>query len=344
MHPHRRSIALLLGLATCAFVAFSANAQTPPPEIKRIAFQIATGPVAGTFFPVGEALARIVSNPPGFGRCEDDAKVCGPVGLIASARASDGPVANIAAVRSGRVDSALIQGDVASLAFQGEGPFRATGAFKDMRILARLHNEPVELIVSAKAHIRRLVDLKGKRIAIDAPSSATNVTARSILAAAKLPLAKLKISYQPADQAMADLKAGKVDAVFVVGSASAHLADDQLQKGTAKLVPIDGANVAIWLKTQPFVTAADVPDPSGHGTKPVRTVAVAALWVATAKLSDDVAYSLARALWNPANHSELDKLAAFGIAIHRDALLESTPVPLHPGAAKYYQDAGRLQN
>jgi hypothetical protein len=247
-------------------------------------------------------------------------------------------------VRSGRVASALIQGDVASLAYRGAGPFQASGAFKDLRVLARLQRETVHLVVSQRSRIKKIGDLKGKRIGIDAPSSATNATARAILTAAKLNPAKLKLSYQSASQAAADLTAGKIDAFFVIGTAPLHLVDDLLSNGSAKLLAIDGNAIASWLKKQPFLIATDLPAGAYHGSKPMRTLAVVALWVATAQLPDNVAYSLTRALWNPANRGELDSLGAVGASIRRDGTLVSSSVPLHPGAAKFYQDAGRLQN
>jgi TRAP transporter TAXI family solute receptor len=192
--------------------------------------------------------------------------------------------------------------------------------------------------------VGRLADLTGKRIGIDAPSSSTNATARAILAASKISLIKLKLSYQSATQAAADLAAGKIDAFFVIGPTPLHLVDELLRRGSAKLLAIDGSAVAAWVKKQPFLISFELPAGAYQGSKPTRTLAVVALWVATAKLPNDVAYSLTRALWNPANRVELDSLGAVGASIHRDGLLESSPVPLHPGAAKYYQDAGRLQN
>jgi uncharacterized protein len=343
MQRHRTIIAALFGLSVSAAAVFGAAAQTPP-EVVRISFQIAAGPVAGSYFPVGEALARIISNPPGFGRCEDDVDVCGPVGLIASTRATEGPMANIAAVRSGRVASAVIQGDIAGLAYQGNGPFQSAGAFKDLRILAKLQRETIHLVVGAKARVKRLSDLKGKRIAIDAASSATNVTARAILAAAKLNVAKLKLSFQSPEQAALDLKAGKIDAFFAIGPAPMRAVDEVVRHGSARLLPIEGGAIAGWLKKQPFLAAAEVPAATYHSAKSTHTVGVVALWVATAQLPDSVAYSLTRAIWNPANRTELDVLAAQGLSIKPDGRLVSSLVPLHPGAAKYYQDAGRLQN
>ena len=343
MQHRRKSNAALLGLLVCALAVLGASAQTPP-EVARISFQIATGPVAGSYFPVGEALARIISNPPGFGRCEDEVDICGPVGLIASARASDGPLANIAAVRSRRVTSALIQGDVASMAYLGTGPFRADGAFKDLRVLAKLQSETVQLVVAARARVKRLSDLKGKRIAIDAPTTATNATARAILAAAKLKPTQLKLSFQSPEQAAADVKSGKLDAFFVIGTTPVRVVDDLLRHGSARLVAIDGAAIGAWLKTQPSFMVAELPAGAYEGSKKTQTVAVAALWVATTTLPNDVAYSLTRALWNPVNRGELDGLGPVGASIHRNGLLESSAIPLHPGAAKFYQDAGKLQN
>jgi TRAP transporter TAXI family solute receptor len=336
----RRAIASLIAVLACVMTFAGAFAQTP--ESARISFQIATGPVGGSYFPVGEALARIVSNPPGFARCEDDAKMCGPVGLMASARSTDGPVSNIAALRSNRVTSALIQGDVAILAYRGAGPFKASGPFKDLRVLAKLQSETVHLVVSSHARVNRVTDLKGKRIAIDAASSSTNLTARAILAAAKL--RSVKLSEQSATQAAEDLKTGKIDAFFVVGSAPMHLVDDLVAAGTARVLPIDGGSIAAWVKKQPFLSAIDLPAGAYKSAKPTRTVAVTALWVTTAQLQNDVAFSLTRALWNPSNRAELDSLGAIGASIRRDGALVSPAVPLHPGAAKYYQDAGRLQN
>ena len=342
MQRRRRAIVALSGVIACVLTFVGAAAQTP--EVARISFQIATGPVGGSYFPVGEALARIISNPPGFGRCEDEVDICGPVGLIASARSTDGPVSNIAAIRSGRVASALVQGDVASLAYRGAGPFQPAGAFKDLRVLAKLQSETVHLVVSAKGRIKRIADLKGKRVAIDAPSSATNLTVRSILTGAKLKPSSLKLSFQSAADAVADLRAGKIDAFFVIGAAPMHLVDELVTAGDAKLLPIDGAPLTAWLKKQPFLSPVDLPAGAYHGSKAVRTVAVTALWVATAQLPDAVAYSLTRALWNPANRPEIDSLGAVGASIRRDGPLVSPAVPLHPGAAKFYKDAGRLQN
>jgi len=182
------------------------------------------------------------------------------------------------------------------------------------------------------------------RLGIDEPATATNATARAILTAARLRPASVKLTFQSAKQAAEDLQAGRIDAFFVIGAAPLHMVDELLSSGSAKLLPIDGPAITAWIRKQAFVAAVDLSDGTYHGTKRLRTVNVIALWVASAKLPDKVAYSLTRALWNPANRAELDSLGAAGTSIRRDGALVSTPVPLHAGAAKFYQDAGRLQN
>src|SRR3954468_15929276 len=88
-------------LALAAVLAFTAPSATQaaqaaePPQ--RVAFQISTGTTGGSYFPVGEVLASLLSHPPGVGRCETVAIVCGPPGLIVSTRASEGSIANVLA-------------------------------------------------------------------------------------------------------------------------------------------------------------------------------------------------------------------------------------------------------
>src|ERR1700693_5526636 len=113
--------ALVLAALTSGF---SPGAAYTPPA--RISFQIATGSTAGTYFPVGEAIAGLISHPPGVDRCQN-ADVCGPPGLIVSTRTSEGAADNLIAVNRGDVESGLAQSDVIAAAVKGQGPFKKLG-------------------------------------------------------------------------------------------------------------------------------------------------------------------------------------------------------------------------
>ena len=92
------------------------------------------------------------------------AAVCGPSGLIVSARTSDGAVANVLAVNAGQVDSGLAQANVVADAVAGHGAFRKTGRQTHVRVIADLFPETVQLVVAANvARSRKVADLRGKR-------------------------------------------------------------------------------------------------------------------------------------------------------------------------------------
>lgn len=328
-------------IATC--VATLSAAAEAPPEATRIPFQIATGPISGSYFPIGEAVARIISNPPGFGRCEDT-DVCGPEGLLASSRASGGSIANAIAVHDGRVTSALIQGDIAALAFEGQGPFKKTDAFKDLRVLARMQSETLHIVAGARSRIKRLSDLKGKRVAIDAPLSATNVTARAVFTAAGLKTSAMKLSFQTPEQAADDLKSGKIDAFFAIGSAPVKVVDGLMRRGSAKLVPLDAPTLARLTQSQKMFSAKELPEDTYRGSKAVKALSITALWVASTRLPDDVAYSITRALWSESNRGQIDQLGVAGATMRADVGLDALPLPIHPGAAKFYSEMKRLEN
>ncbi len=108
-------------------------------EQARISFQIATGPSDGNLFAVGQAIAGLLSHPPGVGRC-DTSTVCGPAGVILSARTSQGFVDSLNAVNSGLVDSALVPADVIEAAIAGRGSFRRP--LRRIRVIAALFSLP----------------------------------------------------------------------------------------------------------------------------------------------------------------------------------------------------------
>ena len=115
----------------------------------RIAFQVATGSTEGNYFPVGQAMAGLLSHPAGVARCET-ATVCGPAGVILSARTSEGAADNLRGVNSGTVDSGLSEGDVIASAVAGQGAFRR-GRLRHLRVIASLFSEQTHLVVAANA-------------------------------------------------------------------------------------------------------------------------------------------------------------------------------------------------
>lgn len=327
--------ATLLAFAATAVLALSAAvvaADTP-----RISFQIATGSTTGTFFPVGEAIAGLISHPPGVNRCET-ANVCGPAGLIVSARTSGGTMDNLLSVNDGGVESGLAQSDVIAAAVKGTGPFKAKGKQSHVRVIASLFSEEMHLVVRAKANIKTVSDLRGKRVSLGLPESGSGFTAREILTAYRVPESRLKLVPLDTPGAIAMMKEGKLDAFFAVGGVPIQGVGDLLASRVATLLPITGPVRDRLAKREPSLELATITYP---GQDPVPTVSTRALWIVRDSVPDNLVYGITRALFNPANRNALSAShpSAREIGLNTAALMP--PAALHPGAARFYAEVAR---
>lgn len=327
-------LATLAAFAALAALGLGAAARADTP---RIPFQIATGSTTGTYFPIGEAIAGLISHPPGVARC-DTPNVCGPAGLIITARTSQGTIDNLLAVNNGDVESGLAQSDVVSAAVKGRGPFRPKGKQSHVRVIASLFSEDVHLVVAADSKIDSVADLRGKRVSFGLPGSGVGFTADDILRAYNVPLARMRRFTLDAPSAMDELKQGRIDAFFAVSGVPIDGLSDLLASHAARLVPINGEGRTQLVKSEPALEAAVMNYP---GQPPVPTVATRALWIVRDSVPEPLVYGITRALFNPANRQALaaSHPSAREIGLGTAALMP--PAPLHPGAARFYAEAAK---
>ena len=338
--PLERLAALFALAAFGVLILVSLNSRTPgASEGARISFQIATGPSGGTFFTIGEAIAGLVSHPPGVGRCETS-MVCGPSGVILSARTSQGSVESLAAVNSGLIDSALVAGDMVQAAATGQGPFRRTGPLRHVRVIAALFAEQVHLVVPASSRIGAVSDLFGKRVYIGAAQSGGAATAREILSA--FGVGPNSFRRVDSDDPAADLAAGKLDAFFIIAGAPTPSAQKALATGKARLVPVEGPAATRLSGDDAQLQAATITANVYPHNAATPTLATRAVWIVNDRASDALVYDLVRALFNPANHAALAASHPAAGDIDLATAAQMLPAPLHSGAARYYREAGKL--
>lgn len=308
------------------------------PAQTRISFQIATGSTAGTFFPVGEAIAGLISHPRGVDRCDNE-NLCGPAGLIVSARTSEGAVDNLIAVNRGDVESGLAQSDVTAAAVKGDGPFHRLGPQSHVRVIASLFAEQVHLVVAAKSRIGGVAGLRGKRVSLGSDGSGVGITAREILSAYQVPETALKATHDDVFNAATLMKAGKLDAFFAVGGVPLDPVSDLVAHGQARLAPIDGPGRDRLLKAVPSISAATIPAGTYGSNALVQTVSARALWVVRDSEPDALVYGITRALFNPGNYGALAASHPSAREIGLATASLSPPAPLHPGAARFYSES-----
>lgn len=323
MRLPRRILAVGLAVAGLA-VATAASAQAPA------FFRIGTGGTAGTYYPIGGLIANAISAPPQ---------------LVSTAVASNGSVANVNAVVSGAAESGFVQADVAYWAYSGTGVYDGKPKVEELRSIANLYPESVHVVVRKAADVKSLAELKGKAVSIDEPGSGTLLNATAILAAHGITIKDIKAEYLKPNQAAEKMKDGSVDAFFFTGGFPAAAISELASTGSGiDILPIAGDAAAKLMKDYPFFAADEIPAGTYKDVGAVKTVAVGAHWVTSAKIPADTVYAVTKGLWSDKTRAALDAGHAKGKAIQKATALNGLlGVPLHPGAEKFYREAGLLK-
>jgi hypothetical protein len=315
----RRQLFMVLGLA--AAIAAPVQAQQ--------FFRIGTGGTAGTYYPVGGMIANAVSQP---GK------------IVATAQATNGSVANVNGVAGGALESGFSQSDVATWAYTGTGVYEGKPKVTDLRMIANLYPESIHLVVKKGSGIKSVSDLKGKRVALDEPGSGTLVNARIVLAAYGVKESDIKPEYIKPNQAGDKLKDGALDAFFFVGGAPAGAIAELASSGTGiELVPLSGPQADALRRTNPYLAVDTIAAGTYKDVPAVQTMAMGAQWVTSAKADTETVYQITKALFGKAAQDTLAAGHAKGKFITKENAVKGVGIPFHPGAEKFYKDAGLLK-
>ena len=292
-------------------------------------FRIGTGGTAGTYYPVGGMIANAVSQP---GK------------VVVTAQASNGSVANVNGIAGGSMESGFSQADVATWAQTGTGLYEGKPNVPGLRLIANLYPESVHVVVRKGLGAKSIADLKGKRVALDEPGSGTLVNARQILAAYGLKEADIKPEYIKPNQAGDKLKDGSLDAFFFTGGAPAGAIAELASSGAGiELQAIAGPQADALRKGSPFFAPDTIPAETYKGVPAIQTLAVGAQWVTSDKVDAGLVYEITKALFAAPAQATLAAGHAKGKYITKEHAVQGAGIPFHPGAEKFYREAGVLK-
>ena len=280
---------------------------------------IATGGTAGTYYPLGGALAELLNQ--------------NIKGMNASAQSTGASVANVNMLKDGSVDIAFIQNDIAYYAANGKEMFK-DNKVESIRGIAALYPETVQFVTTADKGIKSIADLKGKKVAVGASGSGAEANARQILGAYGLTYDDIDVQYLSFGEAADALKDGNVDVGVVVAGFPTAAIQDLAANKSAALVNIDAEHTDKLMKQYPYFTKITVPKGTYPGQEEdVSTVAVKCVIVTTDKLSDDLGEQIVKAIYE---HLDRMKAAhAVGKYITKDTALEGMSIKMNAGAEKY---------
>lgn len=288
---------------------------------------ILTGGTSGVYYPLGVALSNI------YGKAIPDSKP--------SVQATKASVENLNLLQAGRGEIGFALGDAVSLAWTGNAEAGFPAKLDRLRGIAGIYPNYIQIVVSKDSGISALSDLKGKRMSVGAPKSGTELNARTVLSAAGITYADLgKVEYLAFAESVDLMKNRQLDATLQSAGLGVSSIRDLSSSVEIFVVPIPPETFSRI--GDPAYQAAVIPSNTYTGqSAAVPTAAITNFLVSQDQVSEDVAYQMTKAMFE-----HLDTLAAAHAAakdIRLARAVEGMPVPLHPGAARYYREAGVLK-
>lgn len=302
-------------------LAACATAQAAPTFIN-----ILTGGTSGVYYPVGVGISQIYSH-----------EIEGSKTTVQATKAS---VENLNLLQAGRGELAFALGDSVADAWKGDAEAGFKAPLKKLRAIAGTYPNYIQIVASQESGIKSLEDLKGKRISVGAPKSGTELNARAIFKAAGLTYQDMgKVEYLPYAESVELIKNRQLDATLQSSGLGQAAIRDLAATLPVVFVPIP-AEVVKKIGNSAYQEAT-IPANSydGQGME-VPTVAITNILVTRADLNDDLAYQMTKSIFE--NLPRLVTSHAAAKDIHAENAAKNLPIPLHPGAERYFKEKNLL--
>jgi hypothetical protein len=311
---------LSLLAAAAAFTASTAAIAAPT------FINILTGGTSGVYYPIGVGLSQLYST--------------GIDGAKTSVQATKASVENLNLLQSGRGELALALGDSVADAWNGVEDAGFKAPLNKLRAIAGTYPNYIQIVASKESGITTLADLKGKRISVGAPKSGTELNARAIFKAAGLSYEDMgKVEFLPYAESVELIKNRQLDATLQ----SSGLGMAAIRDLAATLpisfvaIPADVTAAIGNAAYQPAVIPAGTYD--GQDAD-VATVAIKNILVSHESVSEEVAYQMTKLMFD--NLERLGNAHSAAKDIKLDGAAKDLPIPLHPGAERFYKEVGAL--
>jgi len=283
---------------------------------------IGTGGTAGTYYPIGGAIAEILNN--------------NIEGMNASAQSTGATVANINMLKDGSVDMAIVQNDITYYAVNG------TEMFTDKKVdnlkgIASLYPETCQFVTLDGSGIKTIADLKGKKVAVGAAGSGAEANARQILEAYGITYDDIDEQYLSFGEGASALKDGNVDAAFLTAGFPTAAVQDISSQNKIRLLPVDPAKADELIAKYPFYTKTTIPAGTYQGfDEDVQTISVMAMLVVNDKVDEKLGYSITKAIFS--NLDRIQAAHAVGKMISKENAEKGMSLDMNAGAKKFFDE------
>jgi hypothetical protein len=308
-------------LTTIAALLFAINTSYSAEFIN-----ILTGGTSGVYYPLGVGISKI------YGEKIKDVKV--------QVQATKASVENLNLLQDGKGELAFVLGDALKDAWQGNEDAGFKTKLDKLRVIGAIYPNYIQIVASKDSKIRTLADLKGKGLSVGAAKSGTELNTRALFKAAGMSYKDLgKIEYLPYAESVELIKNRQLDATLQ--SAGLGVASLKDLSTSLDIVVVSVPAEIVKKMGAPFV-AAKIPANTYKGqTEDVNTASVINYLVTRKDVSEATAYQMTKLFYESLPEMIASHSAAKDISL-KDAA-KNSPVPLHPGAAKYYKEKGLIK-
>ncbi len=292
---------------------------------------IGTGGLTGVYYPTGGAICRLLNKD----RREH--------GIRCSVESTGGSIFNLNTIANGELDFGVAQSDWQYHAFHGSSKFTKKGPNKDLRAVFSIHSEPFTVMARQDSGIKQFSDLQGKRVNIGNPGSGQRGTMEVLMKELGWNKSDFKLTSElkATEQARA-LCDNKIDAmIYTVGHPNASIKEASTACDT-RLVPVAGVVIDKLLEGNSYYAPASIPAGMYRGSdQATETFGVKATLVTSAKVDAEVVYQLVKAVFE--NLDNFRKLHPAFSNLQAQAMLQGNSAPFHPGALRYFKEAGLME-
>jgi TRAP transporter TAXI family solute receptor len=291
---------------------------------------IGTGGVTGIYYPTGVALSRMVNR-----RFDE-------YGIKVTVESTGGSVFNVNAVLNGDLVFGLVQSDRQYQAYNGLAEWARRGPQTELRSVFAIHSESVTLIASENSGIRRIEDLRGKRINLGNPGSGQLQNSRDVLAAAGLSESEISAEYVKPTEAPGLLQDGRLDGFFyTVGHPNGNIKEATSGRIKVSIIPVDGPGVERLLTKHSYYAKSRIPHAFYRyalNSEDIETIGVKATFVTAKDVDANVVHAVTKEVFE--NFEDFKRLHPAYKALSKEDMLEGLCAPIHAGALRYYRQAG----
>ncbi|MEJ2691847.1 MAG: TAXI family TRAP transporter solute-binding subunit [Candidatus Thiodiazotropha sp.] len=291
---------------------------------------IGTGGLTGVYYPAGGAICRLLN------------KERRTHGIRCSVESTGGSIFNLNALASGELDFGVAQSDWQYYAYEGSAKFSEQGPNRDLRAVFSIHSELFSVMARDDSGIASFSDLRGKRVNIGNPGSGQRGTMEVLMQTLGWRKADFKlVSELKANEQARALCDNKIDAmIYAVGHPNASIKEASTAC-EAHLVPVTGKAVETLVAAHPYYAVAQVPGGLYRGSdEATPTFGVKATLVTRAQVDESVVYELVKAVFE--NLDNFRQLHPAFEHLQAADMLKGNSAPFHPGAIKYYREAGLM--